>query len=109
LPDESAVLYHFVRSQARELLKAAHSAHTDVYNYQIILTYLIQKLAAPVQPLTWEWVWQRSEEARIPKVMTFGKHKGTSIKDIPADYKGWLLKQPDIDPSLIKALRGEVA
>ena len=38
--------------------------------------------------------------------MTFGKHKGVPIKDVPADYKRWLPGQPDIDPYLIKALRG---
>jgi exodeoxyribonuclease X len=109
---QSAVLYHLIRSQARELLKGAHSADADVYNCRIILSHLIQKLG-PVEPagapLTWFWIWRRSEEARIPKVMTFGKHKGAAIKDIPADYKRWLLGQPDIDPYLQKALRGEAS
>jgi exodeoxyribonuclease X len=41
--------------------------------------------------------------------MTFGKHKGMHIKDMPADYKRWLLGQPELDPCLIRALRGEVA
>jgi exodeoxyribonuclease X len=52
-------------------------------------------------------IWQASEIASVPTVMTFGKHKGTAIKDVPADYKSWLLKQTDIDPYLIKALKGE--
>jgi exodeoxyribonuclease X len=104
---QSAVLYHLIRPQARELLKGAHSADADVYNCQIILSHLIPRLIDSDQPLTWERVWQRSELARIPTVMTFGKHKGTAIKDIPADYKQWLLKQPDVDRYLAKALRGE--
>jgi exodeoxyribonuclease X len=37
--------------------------------------------------------------------MSFGKHKGTAIKDVPADYKRWLLGQPDVEPYLAKALR----
>jgi exodeoxyribonuclease X len=41
--------------------------------------------------------------------MTFGKHKGVAIKEIPGDYKRWLLGQPDVDPDLAKALRGEAA
>ena len=41
--------------------------------------------------------------------MGFGNHKGASIKDIPADPKGWLMKQPDADPYLAKALRGDAA
>jgi exodeoxyribonuclease X len=31
---QSAVLYHLIRAQARELLKGAHSADADVYNCQ---------------------------------------------------------------------------
>jgi exodeoxyribonuclease X len=38
--------------------------------------------------------------------MPYGKHKGTPIKDIPADYIGWLLKQSDLDPYPRKALKG---
>ena len=102
------MLYHLIRPQARELLKGAHSADADVYNCRIILQHIIFRMAHD-HPLTWEQVWQRSEVARVPTVMTFGKHKGTPIKDIPADYKGWLLKQPEIDPYLMKALRGEAA
>ena len=47
----------------------------------------------------------RSEAARIPTIMSFGKHKGMPIKDVPADYKRWLLGQSDIDPYLAIALR----
>ena len=45
-----------------------------------------------------------SEEARIPKSITFGKHKGTAIQDLPTDYIQWLLRQDDLDPYLRKAL-----
>jgi exodeoxyribonuclease X len=106
---QSAVLYHLVRWQARELLKNAHSADADVYNCHIILSHLIPRLVDSAEPLTWERIWQRSELARIPTVMTFGKHKGMPIKDVPGDYRQWLLKQPDIDPYLIKALQGKAA
>jgi exodeoxyribonuclease X len=50
---------------------------------------------------SWEGIWRRSELARIPIVMTFGKHKGVPIKDVPADYKRWLLGQPELDPYFI--------
>jgi hypothetical protein len=59
--------------------------------------------------LAWHDVWRRSEIARIPTVMTFGKHKGAALKDIPGDYEQWLLKQPDVGQYLVKALRGEAA
>lgn len=36
--------------------------------------------------------------------LTFGKHKGTKLKDAPADYRLWLRRQPDVDPDLREAL-----
>ena len=53
---------------------------------------------------TIENLWLLSEEARIPSVMPFGKHKGLAIADIPNDYKRWLLNQDNVDPYLIQAL-----
>jgi len=47
-----------------------------------------------------------SEQARIPKKMPFGKHKGTLIKDLPADYIAWYQKQADADPYILKAMKG---
>jgi len=105
---QSALLYHFERSVARDKLKNAHSALQDVENCLIILGHLIP-LVTNGFDTTWEALWVRSEAARIPTVMPFGKHRNTPIAQIPADYKRWLLGQPDIDPYLIKALRGEAA
>lgn len=53
---------------------------------------------------TWEALWQASEAARVPAVMPYGKHKGLELAKVPADYKRWLLGQPDVDPYLRKAL-----
>jgi exodeoxyribonuclease X len=103
---QSAVLYHLARDRARELLKNAHSAMADVHNCLIILQHILLRMQ-PEESATWEAIWCRSELARIPTVMTFGKHKGMPIKDVPGDYKRWLLGQPELDPYLIKALRGE--
>lgn len=36
--------------------------------------------------------------------MTFGKHKGTPLKDLPRSYVSWLLDKTDIDPDLREAL-----
>jgi exodeoxyribonuclease X len=105
---QSALLYHLERHRARELLKSAHSAMADVQNCLIILQHILTCMQ-PEEAATWENIWLRSEMARIPTVMAFGKHKGATIKDIPADYKRWLLGQPDVDPYLAKALRGEAA
>lgn len=99
---QSAMIYLIDRPNARNLLKSAHSALADVRNCRSLLAKLID-LSGPVAD--WEALWQLSEQARIPKVMTFGKHKGMAIADVPADYKAWLLRQPDVDPYLQAALR----
>lgn len=105
---QSAMLYHFIGKHARPLLKEAHSAYCDVSNNHIILTHMVEKIFSN-NPFTWEELWLVSEKARVPTVMPFGKHKGTLIKDIPWDYKSWLLRQPDTDPYLIQAIRGDAA
>lgn len=99
---QSAMIYLIDRPNARNLLKSAHSALADVRNCRSLLANLIS-LSGPVAD--WETLWQLSEQARIPKVMTFGKHKGMAITDVPADYKAWLLRQPDVDPYLQVALK----
>ena len=51
-----------------------------------------------------EELYIASEEARIPHIINFGKHRGTAIADLPADYVQWLLRQENLDPYLRKAL-----
>ena len=96
-----AMLYLHDRTKAGGYLRNAHSAATDAYNCYRLLGHILRALGEPV---TWEAVWVLSEDARVPTHMNFGKHKGMAIADVPADYKRWLLGQPDIDPYLRKAL-----
>jgi exodeoxyribonuclease X len=35
--------------------------------------------------------------------MTFGKHKGTPLAEVPKDYVRWLLDQPNVDTYLRQA------
>lgn len=99
-----AMLFLLERRTARDYLRNAHSASVDAWNCMRLLGHILHALG---EPLTWHAVWLLSEDARIPDVMTFGKHKGMRIADIPPDYKAWLLRQPDVDPYLAKALRGQ--
>lgn len=103
---QSALLYLIDRQNARERLRSAHSAGADVENCHLLLTVIIDQLGGVS---SWEELWQHSEAARVPTVMPFGKHKGTPIADVPWDYKQWLSRQPDVDPYLLQALRGEVS
>ncbi|MNJ34305.1 Exodeoxyribonuclease 10 [compost metagenome] len=103
---QSAMIYLHYREQAPSLLRNAHAALDDVKNCRLLLIKILDALAAELgrHVADWEELWTISEEARIPTVIGFGKHKGSAIADIPTDYKRWLLGQPDIDPYLRKAL-----
>lgn len=97
---QSALFYFLERRKARDILKNAHSAATDVEICSTILKAICEKLNVN----SFEGLWQISEKARIPLTMPFGKHKGLSFNEIPKDYKKWLVSQTDLDPYLVKAL-----
>ena len=101
------MIYLLYREDARALLRNAHAALDDVLNCRSLLLKILEELSArhgaPVS--SFEQLWEISEEARIPTVIRFGKHAGSKIADIPADYKRWLLGQADVDPYLVKALK----
>lgn len=101
--EQSAVMLYLFGEGVVDLIKNAHSAFHDVMMCKDILNFMISQCMPEVQ--SWEDVYQFSENARIPTVMTFGKHKGTPIADVPADYVQWLSRQPDVDPYLMKAFR----
>ena len=103
---QTAMLYHlFDHETARAVCLEAHNALADVRMCHMLLDALIEEMERRDIPCeTWEELWQFSEIARIPTVMTFGKHKGTAIKDVPSSYKHWLLGQSDVDPYLRQAL-----
>ncbi len=87
----------------RDLVRGSHNASIDVTLCWRILQD-VSDVEIGKSPDWAEKLYQQSEAARVPTVMMFGKHKGEEIKSIPIDYKRWLLKQPDVDPYLRKAL-----
>ncbi|MBC3948314.1 3'-5' exonuclease [Pseudomonas folii] len=103
---QSAMIYLHYRDQASSLLRNAHAALDDVKNCRLLLIKIIDALAEKLgRPLIdWEELWTISEDARIPTVIGFGKHKGMAIADLPSDYKRWLLNQTELDPFVRKAL-----
>lgn len=102
----SALIYLISKGseKAREMLKGAHRADADIILTANILMHIIHQLNIE----SVEQLYIASEQARIPKSITFGKHKGTSIQDLPADYIQWLLRQDDLDPYLRKALENKL-
>ncbi|GAA5631898.1 putative quorum-sensing-regulated virulence factor [Acinetobacter sp. YK3] len=102
----SALIYLISKGsdKAREMLKGAHRADADIILTANILMHIVHQLN--IQDI--EQLYIASEEARIPKSITFGKHKGTAIQDLPADYIQWLMRQDDLDPYLRKALEAKL-
>lgn len=98
----SALIYMISKGseKAREMLKGAHRADADIILTANILMHIIYKLN--IQSI--EELFEASEDARIPRTINFGKHRGSKIIDLPSDYVSWLLRQEDLDPYLKKAL-----
>ena len=103
LPHTLSAMYYHVMDDlelARKHLRHAHNAKADIYFTGVILKTLVEQLG--IKDMNSLFIM--SETARIPKYITFGKHKGTAIKDLDSGYVSWLLKQPDLDPYLRKAI-----
>ena len=98
----SALIYMITKgsAKARDMIKKAHRADMDIILTANILMHEIHHLKIQ----TIEELYTASEDARIPRTINFGKHRGTAITELPSDYVQWLLRQEDLDPYLRKAL-----
>lgn len=94
------LVYYIDGPSAKSRLQGAHGALVDAVNCFKVLQWVIVKLGVG----TWDQLYAEAEEARIPKRMPFGKHKGQPLEEVPRSYCQWLLGQPDVDPYLRKAL-----
>jgi exodeoxyribonuclease X len=94
--------------RARTFNEGAHGALPDALN----CGRLVHSIAQHFGITSWEELWKLSELARIPTRMSFGKYgpkdgqPGTLIAEMVKDrgYVQWLLKLPDLDPYLRKAI-----
>lgn len=106
---QAAMIYHIGtiynrRAWARDVVKGAHAALDDVRMCAALLRFLILMLKHKgTEVESWEQLALISDEARIPTVMSFGKHKGLRIEDVPSDYVRWYRGQVDKDEWLLKA------
>ncbi|MCY1160828.1 Exodeoxyribonuclease 10 [compost metagenome] len=98
----SALIYMITKgsAKARDMIKKAHRADMDIILTANILMHEIHHLKIQ----TIEELYTASEDARIPRTINFGKHRGTAIAGLPTDYMQWLLRQEDLDPYLRKAI-----
>jgi exodeoxyribonuclease X len=89
----TALMYHIHSHKfARALVKGAHDAEADVCLCLRLLLHLYEEQFDDA--MNWEQIWRMSEEARIPKVFSFGKYKGEEISHIKAvdgGYINWCL------------------
>jgi exodeoxyribonuclease X len=96
-----ALMYFTQGLDIRVRLKDAHQALEDCYFvYDFLDNVRDQGL---LSWNSWEELWNISQNARIPTIMTFGKHKGKAVGDVDMGYRHWYSKQPDADPWLLKA------
>lgn len=96
-----AMYYYYMgmNHEARQVAVNAHGAAADVRMCWAILRYMTKGLD------DLEALWRYSEACRIPQIIPFGKHKGTAISDLPWDYRKWMLRQDDMDPYVLEAVR----
>jgi len=91
---------------ARARLQNSHRASDDVLNCAYVLQFLLCKASEQGHKVdTWEDVWRLSQDCRIPKRITFGKHAGDLVKDVPASYVRWYRTTENQDPYLVEAFR----
>ena len=107
---QSAMIYYFFpEAEAREMIKNAHRASDDVANCQQLLWKLQNViLEKGISFNTFEEMWAESERCRIPDTITFGKHAGSRIENLPMDYRQWILRQPDMDKYLKLAVKASM-
>lgn len=97
-------VYYFLfgaNPTTRDKLRGAHRAYADVMHCYDVLEAIIS--VAKVNSIA--ELWEFSEDARVPKIMTFGKHKGKRIEEVDRGYSNWYRKQSDTDPYLLEAFK----
>ena len=73
----------------------SHSALGDVYTTLDLLRHLLPLTGVPLDTL-----FKRAAQPKLIHRMTYGKHKGLLISQVPADYRNWLLGQENLDKDL---------
>lgn len=102
--------------EIRAAVQEAHSAGADVELCYGVLRAMLEQPQLQKHDVLgmrgWEALWQFSENARIPRVWSFGKHKGQDIAATERGYLSWCLRQPEFDPYVKQAcslaMRGQL-
>lgn len=99
----SATMYFLfgANEDIRNRLRNAHSALADCE----FVSDILGAVSRITKASSLEALWELSEEARVPKTMTFGKFAGQPISAVDRGYASWYNKQADPDPYIIEAFR----
>lgn len=100
-----ALIYYLLGAThaTRELLQSAHDAAADIALCEIVYNAACEE--AGLDPTDYPAVYAFSEDARVPRVWTFGKFSGQPISAADRGYANWYRKLPDPDPYVLEALR----
>jgi exodeoxyribonuclease X len=90
-----------INSATREAIRNAHSALHDVD----FCINIFDAICAKLNTHDLQELHEMSEEARIPKIMTFGKFKDQPISAVDRGYAAWYARQDDPDPYVLVAFR----
>jgi len=98
-----ALCYYLLgsRKETKELLADAHAATADV----VALWHIFGRIVADSGVKTLDELYAFSEDARIPKIMTFGKYKDQPITAVDRGWYNWYRRQSDTDPYLLEAFK----
>jgi exodeoxyribonuclease X len=91
----SAMLYFILgaNSETRERLRNAHSALADCYLCYDLLAHICEQLnVGHLDATGLEKLWLASEDARIPKIWSFGKFQDNPINAADRGYVNWFRK-----------------
>lgn len=99
----SAMMY-FVQGANRGTRERLRNAHSALADCEFVLD-LLAAITAKVGVKSLADMYELSEEARIPKMWTFGKFKDQPIAAADRGYASWCARQPDFDPYYLVALR----
>lgn len=91
------------RKATRRGLKNAHSALNDCKTTYSLLAAIVRE----TRIMSFEELYEFSEQSRYPTHIFYGKYKGTSIKDLEDKDIHWLLGKTD-DPYLKISLENEL-
>lgn len=80
-----------------------HEAHNALGDTKMTLALLKELLAISGRTLAQEM--QLAKKPALVQIMPFGKHKGMSMLDVPAEYLNWLQAAPDLNAEMKESIK----